>query len=288
MDQQPKKKWGDRPDGQLVRGVDSVHAIIPFLLPKRCDAEVFLRQQIDVTELKKHLDELNAQQDFRTTVFHAVVTAAAKTVYMRPLLNRFIENRHYFDRNRVTISFMAKRQFTDHAEEVQMILDAKPDDTLTTISRRIVGDVSEARHGEGQGADRTLDILAKFPRPIMAVLMAGFRFLDRHGWLPASFCAIDPNHTTVMLSNLGSIKSDAAYHHLNNFGNNSIFATIGYIQPQQVLMPDGTTQTREIMELCFTLDERIADGFYFARSVQLLKEYLQQPELLDRPIKEEI
>ena len=33
-----------------------------------------------------------------------------------------------------------------------------------------------------------------------------------------------------------------------------------------------------------TLDERIADGFYFIRSMQVLQEYLANPErLLERP-----
>ena len=287
MENKPKKRWGDRPDGRKVRKVDALHAIIPFMMPKRCDAEVFLRERVDVTELKAYLEKKNASQDYRTTLFHAVVTAAAKTIFARPLLNRFISGKHYYDRDRVTFCFVAKRQFEDHAEEAEMILEAKPDDNIDTISRRIVGDVGSVRKGNDSQEDHTLDILAKIPRCIMTPIFWVFNLLERYGKLPQAFVKIDPYHTTMYLSNLGSIKCDAAYHHLANFGTNGLFVTIGYIHPQQVQMPDGSVQWREIMELCFTVDERIADGFYFARSIQLLKSYLTDPSQLDNPLKED-
>jgi hypothetical protein len=37
-----------------------------------------------------------------------------------------------------------------------------------------------------------------------------------------------------------------------------------------------------------TLDERIADGFYFARSLKLIKHLFKNPQLLDKTLGEEI
>ena len=45
---------------------------------------------------------------------------------------------------------------------------------------------------------------------------------------------------------------------------------------------------REVLELGLTLDERIADGYYYSKTVRLLKYLLQNPELLERPAKEEV
>ena len=53
-------------------------------------------------------------------------------------------------------------------------------------------------------------------------------------------------------------------------------------------MPDGSSQPRDILTLGFTADERIADGFYFAKSLKLAEYILQHPQLLDVPMKEEI
>ena len=41
-------------------------------------------------------------------------------------------------------------------------------------------------------------------------------------------------------------------------------------------------------ELGLTIDERLADGYYYSKSIRLLKHLLEHPELLDRPISEEV
>ncbi len=96
----------------------------------------------------------------------------------------------------------------------------------------------------------------------------------------------DPNYSTVLLSNLGSIKCPAVYHHLNNYGTNSIMITIGAYHEEEVRMPDGSHQMRTLIDIGATLDERIADGFYFARSLKLIKHIFANPDLLDRPLGE--
>ena len=96
----------------------------------------------------------------------------------------------------------------------------------------------------------------------------------------------DTNYSTVLVSNLGSIKCPAVYHHLNNYGTNSIMVTLGTLHKEEMLMPDGTRQVRDVVDIGATLDERIADGFYFARSLKLIKYVFEHPELLDRPLSE--
>ena len=114
------------------------------------------------------------------------------------------------------------------------------------------------------------------------------RILDFFGRVPKSLAAGDPNYATVLLSNLGSIRSPAVYHHLNNYGTNSILVTIGTIHKKEVFREDGSRTVRDIVDVGITLDERIADGFYFGRSWKIVQHLLAHPELLDRPLKEEI
>ena len=76
------------------------------------------------------------------------------------------------------------------------------------------------------------------------------------------------------------------YHHLNNYGTNSIMITIGTLHKEEVLMPDGTRQVRDVVDVGATLDERIGDGFYFARSLKLMKHIFAHPELLELPLSQ--
>ena len=92
----------------------------------------------------------------------------------------------------------------------------------------------------------------------------------------------------MFLTNLGSIKCPSVYHHLNNYGTNSIMGAIGTIHKAEVIGPDGERRIRDVVEFGVTLDERIADGFYFARSLKIIQYLFAHPQLLDRPVKEAI
>ena len=58
-----KKRWGDRRDARWVREVDGMHAIMPHLMPKRTDAEVYLAARMDVTEALAYLQKKNEGEE---------------------------------------------------------------------------------------------------------------------------------------------------------------------------------------------------------------------------------
>ena len=166
--------------------------------------------------------------------------------------------------------------------------EIKEDTTLEQISRRIAGDAQTIRKEGGNDINDLLDKLSKLPRWLMRLAMCVFRFLDFHGWMPESICRGDSNYASVLLSNLGSIKCNAVYHHLNNYGTNSIVITIGRIHKELMADDDGNTSVRDVVAIGATADERIADGFYFARSIRMLEEILRDPQQLEYEMKNEI
>lgn len=293
MGEKIKRKWGDRKDARRVKETRGLQGIMPHLLPKRTESEVCLSDKFDVTELLKYIDKKNEEisalgGDYKMTLFHCVVAGVCKMIMERPMLNRYIQGRRLYERHEVSLSFVAKRRFTDHAEEALMVLVPKETDTINDISKKIVGDVRETRKSEDAsgGVDKLMSDLAKLPMPILAFVAGVVKFLDFWGLNPDSITKGDPNYTTVLLSNLGSIKCPSVYHHLNNYGTNSIMITIGTIHKEEVIMPDGTKAVRDVVDFTATLDERIGDGFYFARSLKLVKHIFANPEMLDKPLNE--
>ena len=282
------KKFGDRYDAKRVRDIDGVHHYMAYLMPKRCDAEVYINQKIDITELLKYIEEKNASGERKVTLFHCFIAAIARTVKMRPLLNRYISGKRFYDRHEISMGFTIKKQFTDHAEETLMIYRPKDEENLTAITDRLCPKVKEAKKDRGQSVDDILNIVKKLPKPVMHLFMAFMRFADSHGLMPKAFSSVDINYCTVLLSNLGSIKCDAVYHHLNNFGTNSIVITIGEMHKEVMLDENNEPVIRDIVNIGATLDERIADGFYFARSLKLIKHLFKNPHLLDKTLGEEI
>ena len=170
-----------------------------------------------------------------------------------------------------------------------MVLTPSDTDNIESISQRIVGNVKETRKSEHAtgGIDDLLDKFAALPRLVLIPVIRIIRWLDFWGINPRFLTEGDPNYTTILCSNLGSIRCPSVYHHLNNYGTNSIMITIGTLHKEEMLMPDGSAQIRDVIDIGATLDERIADGFYFARSLRLIKHIFTHPELLELPIGQE-
>ncbi len=284
-----KKKWGDRPDARYIRDVSGLTTIIFHLMPKRTESEVYLADKIDCTDLVKFIEKKNAEHDsYKTTIFHCFVLAVARMIRERPGMNRYVQGRRMYERNSISLSFMAKRRFADYAEESFMQVVPTDADTIDEVSHRIYGDVREVRKSEHStgGMDATIDKFAKIPRFLLMLVFRFVRTLDFFGRVPKSLKEGDSNYSTVLLSNLGSIKGPAVYHHLNNYGTNSIMITVGTLHKEEIVMPDGTKQIRDVLDFGATIDERIGDGFYFVRSLNLVKYIFAHPELLDKPLGE--
>ncbi len=281
--------FGDRRDAARVKNIDGLHHYMAYLMPKRTDSEVYINETLDITELLSYIKEKNASGERNVTLFHCIISAMAKTVKMRPLLNRYISGKHFYDRRNITLGFVIKKQFSDHAEETMMVYRPKEEDTLTDVTDTISAWVNKTRSGKKtKNPDDILNVVKHFPKWLMHIFMALLRFLDNHGLMPKAFTEVDPNYCTILLSNLGSIKCDAVYHHLNNFGTNSLVVTIGVMRKELREDENGNFVPRDVVSIGVTLDERIADGFYFARSLKLIKHLFKNPALLDKPLSEVI
>ena len=136
--------------------------------------------------------------------------------------------------------------------------------------------------------EQTTDLEAVMPRWLGKFLVWILTRLDIHGWIPASIIETDPYYTTCVISNLGSIKLNCGYHHLTNWGTCSVFCIIGEKSKRPVYHEDGTIEMREMLDLGLTIDERLADGYYYSKTIRLLKTLLENPELLETPANQEV
>ncbi len=284
-----KRRFGDRRDAKLIRDIDSMHYIMPLMYPNRCDNEAFISEVVDLTNAMAFLEKKNAADpEYKYNVFQLVVTAVLKTVTLRPQLNRFIANYNLYQRNEVTAAFTIKKVFKDESDEGLAFIHARPEDTLDSIHDEINRQVHYVRHEGKDQSTESMDALQRIPGFLKKGLGVGARFLDRHGWMPQSVIATDPFQSSVVLSNLGSIKLHAGYHHLTNWGTTSLFCILGEIKPRKLTDREGNEALRQSVDIGLTVDERISDGFYCSRSVKLLHTLLENPELLERPLSEKV
>ena len=272
------KKFGDRRDARRVK-TGGFEKFFYYLKPRRSESEVHILREIDVTNLVDYYNRIKKDNE-KITYFHLFGTAFSKVIYNKPLLNRFVMNGNYYDRNEVTLSFVAKTSFTDEAKELLTVIRVNEDDDLNKISNKIFGDVNKIRSNKTSGIDDFVGIFNKLPKFIIRFVVWIARILDNHDMLPYSLTKDSIFHSTVLLSNLGSIHCGGIYHNLTNFGTNSIVVTIGEVK-EGVRVIDGKIEKRYVCQFGITLDERIADGVYFAKCVNMLEYILDNPSLLE-------
>lgn len=285
-------KLGDRRDAVMLRKLDSMHIIMPLIMLNRADNEAFISERIDLTNINKYLEKKNSTDpEYKYNLFQVIVTALLKTITLRPKMNRFITNKILYQRREVTASFVIKKIFEDNSEEGMALLHARDDDNIDSIHAELYRQISKTKGSGKETRDKSseaMDALGIIPRPILKAVFVLIRFLDRHGWLPQSLIATDPYRASVLISNLGSIKLNCGYHHLSNWGTNSLFVVIGEKKLRPFYNADGSYEMRDSVDIGITVDERIADGYYYSRTVKLLKKLLEEPELLENALSEAV
>lgn len=285
-----RKLFYDRKDAKRVDDLTGLGQICIDLKPGRCDSDVYINQKMDLTNLEKWLTKKKKEGN-EITYFHCFVAAIGKIIYARPKLNYFVANRHLYKHNDVVISFVAKVSFDDTSEEMMVLIPIEPEDTVFTISEKIKAKVNSFRDKKNskvdkKGANDAIDVLGKLPNILRIPLVGIFKWCDKKGILPSSLVEDNLYYSSIIVSNLGSIKCGAIYHNITNFGTCSSLATMGEIKPCEVINENGKKEIRKLCEFGINLDERIADGYYFAKSVNILQEYFDNPAILEKRMDE--
>ncbi|MBQ9410721.1 MAG: 2-oxo acid dehydrogenase subunit E2 [Bacteroidales bacterium] len=282
-----KKRLGDRWDGYRLRGLDPVHVMMPYLFGNRTANEAVLGEVFDLTEVDKYLAAKNAENpEFKYTWFHFITAAIAKTIYLRPKMNYFIAGGHFYERDCIQVAFNVKRKFSDDAEEAmaKFVLDEEGESPMEQVHTYVYKLVTKVR-GENKsvGVDDILKIVSYLPRFAWRIMAWSLRKMEYYGIYPKALAQDDPTYSSAYLTNLGSIKMNADYHHLFDCGTISFFVTIGEVKKLPFFKEDGTFELRNTIKLGLTIDERIADGYYFAKTLRLVRKIFENPQLLDLP-----
>ena len=281
-----KKDRRDRRDAYYLRDADSMHVIMPYVMPNRCANEALLSQDFDITEIDRYVKARNEENpSFKYTWFHIICAALVKTIILRPKLNYFISGYRLYERKGIEVAFTVKRKFEDNSEEAlaRFIVDRDGGNLIEQVHSFVESFVTKVRkHNRTEGITNKFNFYQALPRPFFRFFVWILRRMEYHGIYPESLKKDDPCYSTVYVTNLGSIKMSADYHHVFEWGTNSFFVVMNEMKTIPFYNEDGTFEMKPSIRLCFTIDERIADGFYFAKSIKYFNYLLQHPELLEQ------
>jgi hypothetical protein len=275
-----------RNDGTYIKDLPYFTKMLPYVMPNRTEAAIYFEQDFDVTKTLEYVRAANAdcpEGTKKLTFFQVFLCATARTIAQRPKLNRFIAGLRYYQRNRIVFNFVAKKELSDGGAEINVTLPFSPYETLSTLPPKVSAYVSRIKRGEATDADDTTALLSRLPRFANRIVFFALNSLDYHNALPFSFTKGLPFFSSVFFTNVGSVGIDAPFHHNFEFGTCGLFIAVGKIRKERTIGEDGQVRTRDMVKITFTYDDRIADGIYCGRAIDLLRSFVEDPVQLEAP-----
>ena len=279
-----RRRWGDRYDGRRLRSLDPFYQITPYIMRSRSDSQNFFVERLDIAHVERWL---RAQRDAgRPDIgfLHVLTTAVLRTISQKPQLNRFIAGQRIYARNEITVSLALKKKVQDESSETTIKLAFQPTDTVFDVASRLNAAVAENKVSEMQNeTDNTARLFMLAPGFLVRFLVFLMRSLDFYGKMPKAVHAASPFHTTVFITDLGSLGIRPVYHHLYDFGTTSLFVAFGAKERHREIDREGRHVERKYISMKVTTDERICDGAYFATAFKQMAWYMKNPAELEKP-----
>jgi hypothetical protein len=191
-----------------------------------------------------------------------------------------------YQRHNIEIAFAVKKDFSDEGTNSSTVETFERDANIDDVCNKLVDSIQNVKETLDDNTGDFVDTLMKFPNFFIRFIVWIFDALIYIGFCPAFMRKIDTMQSSVFFSNVGSIGLEGAPdHHLYDRGTGSLLISVGRIRKEKYPANNGVEE-KDVVDFKISMDERIADGFYFIQSFELLKEILDNPQLLDNRLKE--
>jgi len=196
-----------------------------------------------------------------------------------PQLNRFIYNHKIYARTDYVISFAINLD----EKTVFRKLWLKPEDTIFDVQKKLEDIIKSTRINPNDSLDNSVHFLMKLPGFLTSFILKLYPWMVDKGIFPKKFVDEDILFSSAIVSNLGSFGINAPYHHLYEWGNSSVFVTIGALEKMPLIMHDDSIKAMPGITFGFTVDERICDGKLISDALKYFKNNIENPWNLEIP-----
>ena len=278
-----RKRAGDRRDGRLLRSLPAFSKLIPFIMPTRNDAQIFYDESFEVTTVDRRLRSLRVDGYKGIGMLHFLIATHIRCISMLPGINRFIAGRRIYAHDDITVVMAVKRSLSVDSSETTIKVHFQPTDTIFDVYRKLNEKIEEIKTSEeDNNTEEVAETLTKAPRFLLRIAIGILRVLDYFGLIPDSLIEASPFHGSMIITDLGSLRIRPVFHHIYNFGTLPVFIAFGAKRHAFELDRRGEVVDNKYVDCKFVIDERIADGHYFAQFLQAYRYIFQHPEILEK------
>ena len=275
-----KRRFGDRSDGRLLRSLNPMQKLMPYIMPQRSDGCNSFRSSIEMDGIDAYVQEKKAQGLSNFTAMHVLLAAYTRLVSQRPGLNRYISGQKIYARNHFEAMLCIKKEMKLNSPD-SVISMVYPLDSTADQVYQITEKLIEDAKNEQTNFDNLARILDYIPGLFKAFAIAFLRFLDYFGLLPGWLMHLSPFHGSLFITSMASLGLPPIYHHIYNFGNVPVFIAFGVPEWRPIARANGATEVKKMLNYTLVTDERICDGYYYASAFRLFSSLLRNPKQLD-------
>ncbi|MBO5413352.1 MAG: 2-oxo acid dehydrogenase subunit E2, partial [Clostridia bacterium] len=270
--------FGKRSDGRRLKKINPLFLLMPHIMKRMSDAQVFYSQEIPIAPLDEYIAKKDAE-GIKMSYMAIIYASLVRILAEKPLINRFVINGRIYARNSIDISLVIKKGMSDTADETPIKLHFSGSENIFDIRNRLEQAIIKNKEVTAENAtDKLAKTLSFIPSWLIKFIVNLLMFLDRHDLMPKFVIEASPFHTSAFLTNVGSLGIDSIYHHLYDFGTTGVFLAMGK-KKKSLINVDEALAEEKILSLRWVLDERICDGYYYANAVKLFNKYMKKPEL---------
>jgi len=281
-----KRRFGDRKDGYRLRKADPFFRIIPYIMKEKNDAHVFFEDRIYLEDTDIFIRKLR-KEGIRIGFLHIVIASMVRMISQKPKINRFVIGRKTYARKEISFSLVIKKEMNEETEETTIKIIFEPTDTIYDVVEKVNHEIQINKDAaEENSTDKAAKIITYMPGFLISLFMFMARFLDNRGRLPKFLTDLSPFHSSIFITDLGSLGIKSVYHHIFNLGTNTLFIAFGIKTKEHVIDMENNVKIRKAIDIKTAVDERIVDGYYFAKAIKMAKNLITHPEELLLPPKE--
>lgn len=278
-----------RPDGRLVKNLEPMEQIMPYIMKTRTDSMNMYDDTFDCGPMDDYIKE-KAAEGIEINYMHIIIAALVRLIAMRPQLNRFVMNGRVYTRPKIWVSFVVHPTLSDGSVGTTIKLCFEGTETILEIAEKVTEAIKKEttqRVGEN-GIDNLLRTLMKgIPGPFIKLVINTLMWMDKHNIMPKKIVELSPFHTSIFLTNLKSLGINHVFHHVYNFGTTGLFFAMGKERDIPVIERKEITMKKH-MGFGFVSDERFCDGLYFALSLRQLRKIMKNPASLEQPLEQKV
>jgi hypothetical protein len=238
---------------------DAYQKVEAAITPTRSSACVYYAVEVHSESLVAYLKENKLR------FFSYFLYVCKETVLKHPYLNDFVLGSKRYTHTNLIIATAMKKDIGAEGGISQVKVELKPDETALDIQTKMDGKIHKVRTEKNTGFNRLIGALDHLPMFLYKFVLFIASLMDKIGILPRALIDADPLHASAMIANLGSVKGDAVFHHLFEWGTISLFIAVGR------LSENGDVSIR------FTIDERISEGLKLFEAMDTFKGLLENP-----------